>query len=268
MVLAESSQPQTSTHAHHKVDSHGHDSIANHHTKHKPQILNNTTLDQANKLTNTMMQHVTSPGASDSLADALRRCGAGGELSTTAPCRLRTSSSSHFLYTMPSETRTHTSFALSSFNDSESSTDESTEPPLSANGEVVTNEKDLQEIAKLDSLHRIRPSRISPLVTMNLEASPLTESTPQVLEREYDRDTWRMYNRIHSARSSGTSCPARTTTLLLDTRCVTFTSSTIQSDGEDSCSSSIDDAFSHTSGEGKTNYSYEDDVIFQLDLEE
>jgi len=36
----------------------------------------------------------------------------------------------------------------------------------------------------------------------NLATSPLTSSSAVVLEREYDRDTWRLYNRIHSSRNN------------------------------------------------------------------
>ena len=42
----------------------------------------------------------------------------------------------------------------------------------------------------------------SSINNLDLGVSPLTSSSLRVLEREYNRDTWRMYNRISSARIS------------------------------------------------------------------
>lgn len=46
--------------------------------------------------------------------------------------------------------------------------------------------------------HHRTPGVISPI---DLAASPLTSSSIAVLEREYDRDTWRLFRRIQQARS-------------------------------------------------------------------
>lgn len=43
--------------------------------------------------------------------------------------------------------------------------------------------------------------RSSSAVELNLASSPLTASSEQDLEVEYDRDTWRMFNRINSVRA-------------------------------------------------------------------
>mmetsp|Transcript_13460 Transcript_13460/g.19808 ORF Transcript_13460/g.19808 Transcript_13460/m.19808 type:complete len:196 (-) Transcript_13460:88-675(-) len=59
--------------------------------------------------------------------------------------------------------------------------------------------------------HRISPSRVggcdgrvspnaSNISLPDLSVSPLTASSFHVMEREYNNDTWRMYNRIQAAR--------------------------------------------------------------------
>jgi hypothetical protein len=49
-------------------------------------------------------------------------------------------------------------------------------------------------------------------MSLQLSLSPLTASSRQDMEREYDRDTWRLYNRIYSFRCNGsTENPKRET---------------------------------------------------------
>jgi hypothetical protein len=135
------------------------------------------------------------------------------------------------------------------------SSDHNTEPPLSVHEDSGISHQDSQEFPLHHCLIRLRPSRISPLANSNLEPSPLTNSTLQVMEREYDRDTWRMFERIQSARatSSSRSVPERIRGPL----------STIQqSDRDDSCSSYSEDPFAVIGADYD-----ESDTIFELDLE-
>jgi hypothetical protein len=134
------------------------------------------------------------------------------------------------------------------------SSDNCTEPPLSVRDDSGIFQQDSQEFPLHHSLIRLRPGRIiSPLANSNLEASPLTDSSPRVMEREYDRDTWRMYERIQSARSSSSSRSGGT---LPDS--IRGPLSTIQSDIDDSCSSYSEDPFSVIG--------VDHDMMFELDL--
>jgi hypothetical protein len=141
------------------------------------------------------------------------------------------------------------------------SVDHHSEPPLSIHdGSGISQEQDTQEFPLSNCFIRLdsrRPSRISPLANSNLDPSPLTDSSTKVMEREYDRDTWRMYERIQSARSN-TSSPSGGGTLP-DSKAERL--STIESDcDESSCSSYSEDLFATT---GDHN---ESDTMFELDL--
>lgn len=74
----------------------------------------------------------------------------------------------------------------------------STEPPASVDDYVVCDARRMEaRDAHCGSAARVS---ISP-TSFALGASPLTASCLYVMQREYDRDTWRMYNRIQSARA-------------------------------------------------------------------
>jgi hypothetical protein len=145
------------------------------------------------------------------------------------------------------------------------SVDHDSEPPLSIHDDSrISQEQDTQEFPLSNCFIRLdsrRTSRISPLANSNLGPSPLTESSTKVMEREYNRDTWRMYERIQSARSSTSSRSGGGT--LPDSKaerghCL----STIESDGADdsSCSSYSELLFAVTEDHN------ESDTMFELDL--
>jgi hypothetical protein len=120
------------------------------------------------------------------------------------------------------------------------SPDQYSEPPLSVHDGSVISRQDSQEFPLRNCVIRLdtrRSGRISPLVNSNLDPSPLTDSSPQVMGREYDRDTWRMYELIQTARSSTSSRSGGGTLSASKERghCL----STIQSDGDDSSCSSL-----------------------------
>jgi hypothetical protein len=144
------------------------------------------------------------------------------------------------------------------------SVDQHSEPPLSIHDGSGISQQDSQEFPLRNCFIRLdsrRLSRISPLAAnSNLDPSPLTDSSTKVMEREYDRDTWRMYERIQSARSSTSSRSGGGT--LPDSKaerghCL----SVIQSDCDDSsCSSYSEHLF--TANENHN----ESDTMFELDL--
>jgi hypothetical protein len=143
--------------------------------------------------------------------------------------------------------------------DTSESSDHSTEPPLSVHDYSGVSYEDPQEFSLNNSFsHRRRPCRISPITNLNLAASPHTASSPQELEQEYNRDTWRMYQRINSGRSSSSSPQPSST--LLDSRHVPL--STIHSDRDDSYSSYSEDPFTQNGIDLD-----EQDAMFELDLE-
>jgi hypothetical protein len=139
---------------------------------------------------------------------------------------------------------------------SESPDQYSSEPPLSVHDGSAISQQDSQEFPLRNCFIRLdsrRPGRISPLgANSNLDPSPLTDSSPQVMERAYDRDTWRMYERIQSARSSTSSRSGGGT--LSDTKERGHCLSTIQSHGDDSSYSSL------------SEHHNESDTMFELDL--
>jgi hypothetical protein len=136
------------------------------------------------------------------------------------------------------------------------SQDQYSEPPLSVHDGSVISQQDSQEFPLRNCFIRLdsrRPGRISPLgANSNLDPSPLTDSSPQVMGREYDRDTWRMYERIQSARSSTSSRSGGGT--LSDSKERGHCLSTIQSHGDDSSCSSL------------SQHHNESDTMFELDL--
>jgi len=85
----------------------------------------------------------------------------------------------------------------------------STEPPLSVNDDVPSQHILGSEIDMLPYEDMTaRSGKTYGLSPSNLGVSPLTASSLHVMKREYDRDTWRMYNRIHAARSASYQQPS------------------------------------------------------------
>jgi hypothetical protein len=194
-----------------------------------------------------MMQTVSSPDAPPSYRVSSARSSCLSVQLENAPQQARetfTLSSAKSFYISPEEE-----------SKISGSSDHNTEPPLSVHEDSGISHQDSQEFPLHHCLIRLRPSRISPLANSNLEPSPLTDSTPQVMEREYDRDTWRMYKRIQSARtsSSSRSVPERIRGTL---------SAIPQSDRDDSCSSYSEDPFAVIGADYD-----ESDTMFELDLE-
>lgn len=140
------------------------------------------------------------------------------------------------------------------------SSDQYSEPPLSVHDGSQISQQDSQEFPLRNFLIQLQPSRISPLGNSNLDPSPLTDSSALVMEREYDRDTWRMYERIQSARSISSSRSGGGT--LPDSQERGHCLSTIQSDGDDSSCSSLSEH--HFAVIGADNN--ENDTMFELEL--
>jgi hypothetical protein len=141
--------------------------------------------------------------------------------------------------------------------------DQYSEPPLSIhNGSAGISQQDSQEFPLSNCFIRLdsrRPNRISPLANSNLDPSPLTDSSTKAMEREYDRDTWRMYERIQSARSTTSSRSGGGTLPEPQERghCL----STIESDCDDSSCSSYSELLFAATGDYN-----ESDTMFELDL--
>jgi hypothetical protein len=143
------------------------------------------------------------------------------------------------------------------------SPDQYSEPPLFVHdGSAAIPEQDSQEFPLRNCFIQLdtrRSSRISPLANSNLDPSPLTDSSPQVMGREYDRDTWRMYERIQTARSSTSSRSGGGT--LSASKEGGHCLSTIQSDGDDSSCRSLSEHL-YAAIEDHN----ESEAMFELDL--
>jgi hypothetical protein len=107
---------------------------------------------------------------------------------------------------MPSVTSRHNILNSDSCTDHDDRTTEPTsvEPPL----ELDSEESYRREIMKTRSLalptdcgSRNRIRTYSQCSKTTLGASPLTSCSYKTMSKEYDMDTWRMYNRIQEARS-------------------------------------------------------------------
>jgi hypothetical protein len=143
------------------------------------------------------------------------------------------------------------------------SPDQYSEPPISVHNGSMLSQQDSQEFPLGNCFIRLdtrRSGRISPLANSNLDPSPLTDSSPQVMGREYDRDTWRMYERIQTARSSTSSRSGGGT--LSASKEGGHCLSTIQSDGDDSSCSSISEHLYAVAIEDHN----ESEAMFELDL--
>jgi hypothetical protein len=75
----------------------------------------------------------------------------------------------------------------------------SSDPPASIDINSQIGSELLPRFPSLDSSPAIR-SRFTLSNESDWRASPLTASSVHVMEREYERDTWRMFNRIQASR--------------------------------------------------------------------